>query len=322
MNVRDSIAKRVRERLQDYYPGKDYGLKGIERVATKPGSSVYRINLFDSAQSHLEIYAKEYRGGASPNIHEIMDLTAFHNLFLMPRILDYYDDYEGGVLISESVHGDTLTRALFRGILSTNRKNLLECSWKMGWAIGALQNMTPRGVKRVGDLDIYLIREIESEDYFKRILKKDLLTDLRDQAEELRGLKTRVAQCHGDPSPHNIIMKNGQVSLIDYSFQDNATFVDPSLYMVSLELVKNRMVGLSMNHTISLMENNFREAYSQMTKEKYNRPIWSLIKTLNYLHFLLMYATRERTIKNTLVGAVDRWYLLKKVRGYKGDLKW
>ena len=91
----------------------------------------------------------------------------------------------------------------------------------------------------------------------------------------------------------------------------------------SLKLFSIRdMVCLPMRHTISLMENNFREAYAQMTKEKYNRPIWGLIKTLNYLHFLLMYATRERTVKKVLVGAVDRWYLLKKVREYEGDLKW
>jgi len=309
-----TIAKRVSERLQDYYPDQDYVLKRIERVATKPGSSVYRIRLHDR-----ELYAKEYRGEYSPNIHEMMGLKAFHRLFLMPRILDYYEDEN--IILSEGAPGDTLTMVLFRNLLSTDRGSLLECSWKMGWAIGALQNLTPRGVKRVGDLDLYLVNEIESEDYFKRILKKDLLTDLRDQAEELRGLKTRVAQYHGDPSPHNILMKNGQVSLIDYSFQDNATFVDPSLYMVSLELVKNRM-GPPMRHTISIMENNFREAYIQMTKEKYNRPIWELVKTLNYLHFLLMYATRERTIKNTLVGAMDSRYLLRKVRGYTGDLKW
>jgi len=304
-----TIAKRVRERLQDYYPGQDYVFKGIGGVATKPGSSVYRIRLNSVTHGPREIYAKEYRESLSGNIKEMMGLRAFHSLFLMPRMLDYNDL----IVISEGFTGDTLTRALLRGILSTNRENLLECSRKMGWAIGALQNMTPRGTKRVGDLDLYLINEIESEAYFKRILKKDLLTDLRDQAEELRGIKTRVAQCHGDPSPHNILMKDDRVSLIDYSFQDNATFVDPSLYMMSLELVKNRM-GCPMRNTPSLMENNFRETYTQMTKERYDRPIWTIIKTLNYLHFILMYARRKRTIKNTLVGAVDSRYLLKKVR--------
>ena len=240
-----------------------------------------------------------------------MDLWGFHSLFLMPRILDYYEDEN--IILSEGAPGDTLTRVILRSVLSWDKRSLLNCSWKMGGAIGALQNLTARGLKRVGDLDLYLIREIESEAYFKQILSKDLLKNIRAQAEEMKGLKTRVAQYHGDPSPHNILMKGGQVSLIDYSFQDNATFRDPSLYMVSLELVKNRL-GLPVRGTVSLMEREFMEAYSHMTKETYDHPIWSTIKTLTYLHFLLMYARRKRTIKNTLVGAMDRRYLLKKVK--------
>lgn len=303
------IAKSVRERLDTYYPGQGYILQDINRISTKPGSQVYRIRLHSVVGGGREIYAKEYPESCSQNIQEMWDMKHLHDLFLMPRMLDYVD----GFTLTEGVPGGTLTGALLRGILSIDREKLIECSRKIGWAIGALQNVTTRGTKRGGDLDLYLVNEIETEDYFKRILSKDLLADLRAQAEELRGLKTRVAQCHGDPSPHNILMRDGRTYLIDYSYQDNATFLDPSLYMISLELVKNRLGG-ALRDIISLMEDSFREAYYQMVRESYDRPIWTTVKTLNYLHFLLMYATRHRTIKNYLVGAVDSRYLLRKVK--------
>ena len=50
-----TIAKRVGERLDIYYPGQDYVFKGIERVATKPGSSVYLIRLHSVADDGQEI---------------------------------------------------------------------------------------------------------------------------------------------------------------------------------------------------------------------------------------------------------------------------
>lgn len=300
------MEKTIANRIMEILP--NHSIRGINRVSTKPGSSVYRIRVFEKGSDPLDLYAKKYGDNCSPKIHEMMGLKEYHDLFLMPKIIDYHD----GVLISEGINGGTLTRAILVS-LYTNRKTLLECSWKIGCAIGALQNMTPRGTQRTGDLDLYLIREIESEAYFKTMLEKDLLKDIRAQAEELKSLKTRVSQHHGDPSPHNILMKNDQVFLIDYSFQDNATFMDPSLYMVSLELVKNRL-GFPMGNTISLMKNKFMEAYSQTTTETYDQPIWSIVKKLNYLHFLLMYAKRKQTIKNTPITYVDRKYLLKKIK--------
>jgi len=304
-----TIAKRVRERLPEYYPDRGYVLQDIDKIHKKPGSSVYRVRVSDKAGRSRDLYAKEHPKGFSRNIHEMMGLVASHELFLIPRILDYKHDF----VLSEGAPGETLTRVLFKSVLSWDKRDLIESSRKIGQAIGALQNMTTRGSHRAGDVPLYLLEEIETEDYFKTILKRELWRDVRAQAEGLKSLKTRVAQYHGDPSPHNILMKGGQISLIDYSFQDNATFVDPALYLVSLELAGYRL-GLPMRETISRMDATFKRAYSRMTKENYDRPIWSIVKTLTYLHFLLMYATRGRTVKNALVGAVDRRYLLKRVK--------
>ena len=297
------IAKRIMEILPDHI------IQDVGQVNTKPGSSVYRIRLHNAKGEKRELYAKKYGESYNQQIHEMMELKPYHGLFLIPRILDYHDEF----IISEGVTGDTLTRVILRKVLSTDRKSLLKCSSKIGQAIGALQHLTNRGTRRIGGLNICMIREIESEEYFNQILEKELLNDILHQVEELKELKTRLAQYHGDPSPHNILLRNDQVFLLDYSFQDNATFMDPSLYLVSLELMKNRM-GYPMTKTISQMEKCFMQAYSKWTDETYDQPIWSTIKTLTYLHFLLMYAKREKTIKKNLVSSIDKPYLLKQIK--------
>ena len=299
-----TIAKRVGERLQDYYPKDDLEVENVTRVGTKPGSSVYRIRLQDRY-----LYAKEYREELGGNIREFMGLD--QRALLIPRIMDYYETE--GLVLSEGATGDSLTMRLLKSSLSWRKSSLIMCSRLMGHAIGSLQSQTNRGKMRIGDLDNYLIREIETEDYFKRILSRDLLVNILHQVEELKDLKTGVTQYHGDPSPHNILMRGDRVHLLDYSFQDNATFMDPALYLVSLELTRNRY-GLPVREALLRMEKEFKDTYSKMTNEAYGRPIWTTIRTLTYLHFLLMYATRKRTIKNTPIGLMDSRYLLKRVR--------
>ena len=301
--MENTIANRIKEILPNH------SIRGINQVSTKPGSSVYRIQLHSPTLGNREIYAKKHGENYGHQIHEMMELNPYHELFLMPKILDYHD----GFIISEGVSGDTLTKSLLKYALCLDKSPLIECSRKIGQAIGALQHLTNMGTRRIGALNIFLIREIESEDYFRQILKRDLLKNIIHQANELKEIKTRLTQHHGDPSPHNILMRKDQVFLLDYSFQDNATFVDPCLYLVSLELMKNRL-GPIMRDTISLMENSFMEAYSEWAYETYDQPIWSTIKTLAYLHFLLMYAKREKTIRKTLVSSIDRPYLLKRIK--------
>ena len=247
----------------------------------------------------------------------MISLKDSHERLLIPRIIDYYD--EENILLSEGVKGETLTKSLLKHSLSLgfalNTETLLMSSRKIGQAIGVLQNLTNRGMETLGDLDIYLIKEIENEEYFKTILKKDLLKDIKAQTENLKVLKANISQHHGDPSPHNILMKDDQVHLIDYSFHVNATFLDPALYLVSLELARSRLFH-AIDNTVLKMENVFLRTYAETINDDEWCFEWPLIKTLTYLHVLLMYAKRKKTIKNTLVASIDRRYLLKKINNY------
>lgn len=307
------LVKRIGEGLAEYYPGDRYVVADIDRVGTKPGSMVYRIKIYDESKGYRDLYAKEHCAEVSENIYEMMGLE--DEWLLIPSILDYFEDEN--VVLSEGVEGDTLTKRLLRHIFSHERdaETLISCSKKMGYAIGSLHNLTNRGKHRLGDLDIYLTKEIEKEDYFKNIIKGDILKEIKDKVDELKEVKTGISQHHGDPSPHNILLRGDRVFLLDYSFRDNPTFLDPALYIVSLELMRARF-GILLKNPLLKMENVFLRAYTVATGERWDFSTWELIKILTYLHFLLMYAKRKKTIKNTLVAAWDIRYLLKQVRRY------
>jgi len=313
------LVSRIGERLPGYYPKDNFRVGDINRVSTKPGSMVYRIKILDVAKGYRDLYAKEHLAEVRENIYEMMGFK--DERLLIPRILDYFEDEN--IVLSEGVKGDTLTKRLLRHIFSCERdaETLLSCSTKMGYAIGSLQNLTNRGKHRLGDLDIYLTKEIEKEDYFKNILKGDILKNIKDQVDILKDVKTFISQYHGDPSPHNILLKDDRVSLLDYSFQDSPTFLDPALYIVSLELMRARF-GILLKNPLLKMEKGFWRAYNETTKEMGGYKNWAFIKTLIYLHFLLMYAKRKKTIKNSLVAAWDIRYLLKQINTYgKGDVE-
>jgi len=316
--MEDFLRKKIEQNLCHYYQDDKFVVLDIKQINTKPGSVVFRVKIHDKKKGCLEVYAKRYDKKFNANIHEIIGLKESRAQFLMPRIIDYYD--EENVVLLEGVRGRTLSKSLlyygFSFGMSLRAETLLACSNKIGHAIGSLQKLTIRRErKKIGDLNIYLIKEIESEEYFKEILGNDFLKDLRSQVDALKGLKTNVAHYHGDPSPHNIIINEDEVYLLDFSFKINATFLDPVLYLVSLELMRSRF-AFSLNATILKMEDVFLHAYTEITNENWGDSTWNLFKTLTYLHYLLMHWKRKKTIKKSIVASIDKRYLLKKIKEY------
>jgi len=312
------LRDKIEEKLHQYYQDDNFVIQGINRVPTKPGSIVFKIKIFDEVQGHLDLYAKTYDEKFSQNIIDMINLKINHDKLLIPRILDYYD--EENIVLLEGVKGRTLSRSLlqhgFTFGTSLNAETLVECSRKIGCAIGYLQKFTRRGEQeKIGDLEIIHIKEVESEEYFTDTLGHDLMDYIRSQVGKFKGRTTNVAQYHGDPSPHNILVKDDRVFLLDFSFQINATFLDPALYVVSLELMRSRFCFLK--NTVTKMEDTFLSAYTEITNENWDSRTWQLIKTLTYLHYLIIYWKRKKTLKNSMVAAFDRRYLLKKINEYR-----
>ncbi len=312
------LREKMEEKLNQYYQDDKFVVRNINRVPTKPGSIVFRVKIFDEVKGYRDLYAKKYDKKLFTNIHEMISLKNNYDKLLIPRIIDYYE--EENVVLLEGINGNTLSKSLlkygFSFGMAFNAETLLTCSRKTGHAIGLLQKLTHRREQeKIGELDVIPIKEIESEEFFIATLGHDFLRDIRSQVDILKELKTNVAQYHGDPSPHNILLRDEQVYLLDFSFQVNATFLDPALYLVSLELMRSRF-AFSLNTIILKMEDVFLSAYTEITNENWDDSTWALIKTLTYLHYLLMYWKRKKTIKNSLVAAIDRRYLMKKINEY------
>jgi tRNA A-37 threonylcarbamoyl transferase component Bud32 len=286
-------------------------------VKTKPHSFVFNVLLVNSDGEHEEIYIKQFKPGIKSGLREIINLKTDWDQILTPRIIDYFEG--DNVVLFEGVKGDTLSKNLllnsYRLSGNARESQLFECARKMGKAIGLLQKLTEKGSQKIGESNIFIVEQYESEEYVKEVLGTQLWTDVRPSIEQLKDTKTTLAQFHGDPSPHNIILRGNDVFLLDFCYQTNAVFLDPVLFIVSLDLMRARLPFV-LNSTITQMKTIFLRAYGEATNETWDRKIWSLFEFLTYLHVLLKYETRHKSLKNYIVASLDKRYILNKIRNF------
>ena len=202
------LREKIDRNIEKYFPGKNYSISSFTRVKTKPHSFVYNALLVNSDGEHEEIYVKQYGPEIKPGLTEIIDLKTDWDQILTPRIIDYFEG--DNVVLFEGVQGDTLSKSLllnnYRLSGNARESRLFECARNMGNAIGHLQRLTEKGSKKIGELNIFIVEQYESEDYVKEILGTQSWNEMRPSIEQLKDMKTKLAQFHGDPSPHNIIL--------------------------------------------------------------------------------------------------------------------
>ena len=311
------LREKIDRNIEKYFPGKNYSISSFTRVKTKPHSFVYNALLVNSDGEHEEIYVKQYGPEIKPGLTEIIDLKTDWDQILTPRIIDYFEG--DNVVLFEGVQGDTLSKSLllnnYRLSGNARESRLFECARNMGNAIGHLQRLTEKGSKKIGELNIFIVEQYESEDYVKEILGTQSWNEMRPSIEQLKDMKTKLAQFHGDPSPHNIILKGDDVFLLDFGYKTNAVFLDPVLFIVSLDLMRARL-PFALNSTITQMKTIFLRAYGEATHETWDKDVWSLFEFLTYLHVLMKYQTRHKSLKNYIVASVDKRYILNKIRNF------
>ncbi len=311
------LREKIDENIDKYFPGKNFSISSITRVKTKPHSFVFNALLVNSDGEHEEIYIKQFGPEIKPGLNEIINLKTEWDQILTPRIIDYFEG--DNLVIFEGVQGDTLSKNLllnsYRLSGNARESRLFECARKMGNAIGHLQSLTEKGSKKIGESNIFIIEQYESEEYVKEILGTQSWTEMRPSVEQLKDVETTLAQFHGDPCPHNIILKGDDVFLLDFCYQTNAVFLDPVLFIVSLDLMRARLPFV-LNSTITRMKTIFLKAYGEATNETWDRDVWSLFEFLTYLHVLLKYETRHKSLKNYIVASVDKRYILNKIRNF------
>ena len=311
------LREKIDRNIDKYFPGKNFSISNITRVKTKPHSFVFNALLINSDGEHEEIYIKQFEPEIKPGLNEIIKLKKEWDQILTPRIIDYFEG--DNVVLFEGVQGDTLSKNLllnsYRLSGNARESRLFECARKMGNAIGHLQRLTEKGSRKIGESNIFIVEQYESEEYVKEILGTQSWTEMRPSIEQLKDMKTTLAQFHGDPSPHNIIMKGNNVFLLDFCYQTNAVFLDPVLFIVSLDLMRARL-PFALNSTITQMKTKFLRAYIEATNETWDRDVWSLFEFLTYLHVLMKYETRYKSLKNYIVASVDKRHILNKIRNF------
>ena len=315
--MESDLREKIDENIDKYYPGKNFSVSSITRVKTKPHSFVFNALLANSDGEHEEIYIKQFEPEIKPGLNEIIKLKTEWDQILTPRIIDYFEG--DNVVLFEGVKGDTLSKNLllnsYRFSGNARESRLFECARKMGNAIGRLQRLTEKGSEKIGESNIFIVEQYESEEYVKETLGTQSWAEMRPSIEKLKDLKTTLAQFHGDPSPHNIILKGDDVFLLDFCYQTNAVFLDPVLFTVSLDLMRARL-PFALNSTITQMKTIFLRAYGEATDHTWDRDVWSLFEFLTYLHVLMKYETRHKSLKNYIVASIDKRYILNKIGNF------
>ena len=306
------LLKKIEKKIGEYYPGKAFKIARITKVKSKPKGFVFNIlleNLYDESK---EIYVKKFGPDIQPGINEILKIRKHWETVLTPRIIDYFED--DNVLLLEGVEGETLSRNFLLYSLGFGRSKrydrLLNCAKKMGSAIGYLQRSTSKGEAQVGDMNIYIVDRFESENYIE-ILGDSLWNEMLPRVEKLMASKTLIAQLHGDPSPHNILMKGEDVFLLDFCYQTSSVYLDPILFTVYLDLVRSRFPF--MKSIINHMKTEFTKAYTEESGIQLDRDIWTIFESLTYLHILNEYNNRSHNLKGYLVSSIDKKHIKNKL---------
>jgi tRNA A-37 threonylcarbamoyl transferase component Bud32 len=268
--------------------------------------------LVNSDGESKEIFVKKFGPNIKPGIIEIINLKEEWEQLLTPNIIDYID--EGNLLLLEGVEGETLSKNFLLYSLrlggSARRNRLLECARKTGKAIGHLHRFTEKGKARIGSMKLYMVEQFNSGKY-NNILGENIWAELNPRIAKFIDSNSKIAQYHGDPSPHNILLKGNNVFLLDFCYQNSSVYLDPVLFTVYLDLVSARFPY--MNNVINQMKTEFLEAYITATGMQFEQDKWDNFEFLTYIHILYNYNKRSKNLKKYLVEFLDRKYIKDKI---------
>lgn len=319
--MESNLRHKIEGNIENYFPGKNFSLKSVTQVTTKPKSYVYNALIVNSIGERKEIYIKKIGENKKKGLEEILTFEIDWDKFLTPRILDYFED--DNVVLFEGVTGNSLSKNLllysFRLGGKVREIRLVECAKKIGNAIGFLHRSTEKNSAKIGEMNIYLVEQFETTEYFRKILGNQSWSNIQTRVESLKNETTKLVQFHGDLSPHNILLNKEDVYLLDFSYLYNAIFLDPVLFTVSLELMRGRF-PLLLDSIISKMKKEFINSYQMASNEKWDKDTWMTFELLAFLHILSKYETRRKNIKNNIVAMADKRYIMNKINSFSKSL--
>jgi tRNA A-37 threonylcarbamoyl transferase component Bud32 len=236
------IKEKIFTNLKNYYPDRKLFIKGVTFVKNER-ARVLRYDLFEDDNKINEIYVKILKEGVKEQVLELKKLNEQRDLLLMPRILDFFEDFNAVVM--EGFQGATLTKTLIFYTLpiakNLHENRLLDIVKYIGRALGFLHNFTEKGKLRIGDMNLGIINGVKINHYIRTLLGTDLFNIICNRIGEIENERVSFVQVHRDPTPHNILVKGDDVCFVDFSFSRGASFEDPLTFSTGLELMSNRL---------------------------------------------------------------------------------
>lgn len=308
-----SLKEKISKKLKDYYPDRKLSIRDMTLVKNVR-AMVLRFDLFEDNHKANEIYVKILEKGAKEQVLELKNLNEYKDLLLMPRIIDFFEDFNAVVM--EGVKGGTLSKALVFYTLpivgNFYEVRLLDYARKIGRGLGLLHKFTERRKLRIGDMNLGMITGVKVSPYIRTLLGVDLFNNILNRIEEIEDEKASFVQVHRDPTPHNILVKRDEIHLVDFAFKRGASFEDTLAFSIGLELMENRLPFFSKS-LLEEMKHLFFNYYEEFFHHPFEEDFWSFLKLLRCLQQLIVYNQRKTSLKNYILESIDKKYLLDRI---------
>lgn len=150
--------------------------------------------------------------------------------------------------------------------------NIRIANERLGTYLGRLHRETIAEVRPIQETSFEKYRT--NMDGIERVLDDALVSQLHSVANRLDGVELTAGIVHGDPTPHNLFYRNGDLTLIDFSLDPDAVVRDVINAERGIELMIGRLPHGRSSQRETLVDafrTGYQEAYPAFQRpEKFN----------------------------------------------------
>lgn len=302
MNRINSIIEELKTNIVTYYPElelKSVSLKQKRKVRRTLYSNVYEVDILNARKKVKTLMVKVPSDGLDYR-------TEFEGLkYLYPRFnslskdlsVVYAVDYlpQSGALVTEKASGVTLhsllTKYNFPLIRNIKANYLFNCMRKCGEWLKLFHEITYTGIQRRINSEDFLnaatdpLKICQSYGMSKK-LADGVLSFMKGLTSEVSRQHFPVSKKHGDFQPHNIMVCNGKMVVLDINFsKEDIVIKDVCNFLSGLNLLNLRLFNPLYSYSFTKgLENYFLRGY--FGQKSYSKEVVTFLNLLGQLQQL------------------------------------
>jgi len=195
------------------------------------------------------------------------------------------------------------------------KKILLNYIKDVGISLGNIHLKTFRKYEKLCKLEPYKNQDLKLDMIIKKKIGVNIFQKIFEKTENIKNERFPVSLTHLDLNLNNIHVNDNKIYIIDFSFDENFSFVDPIIFLMRLEFVKNRLFYVN-NKFFNDVSNCFLDLYKKTNyRHKIDNYIWNVLRLLRYCYQLACNEQRHtNNLRQRCIGYIDSKYLIKRIK--------